>query len=83
MFDAVAKNDGNLSGFLFLSDAEHKVINRYGILNQGSNGLPHPSTYVIDKSGTVRWKSVEQDYKLRPTNQQILAALKSIPGNAH
>jgi peroxiredoxin len=78
MFDTISKNGGKLPGFLFLSDPEHKVINRYGILNESSQGLPHPATYVIDKSGIVRWKFAEIDYKVRPTNQQILTALKAL-----
>jgi peroxiredoxin len=78
MFNSVSKGDGNLPGLLFLSDPGHKVINRYGILNQSSNGLPHPATYVIDKNGKVRWESVHIDYRVRPTNQEIIAALKKL-----
>jgi len=40
--------------------------------------LPHPATYVIDKSGIVRWKFVEVDCRVRPTNEQILAVLKGL-----
>ena len=61
---------------LLLSDPEHTVIDRYGILNPESNGLPHPATYVIDKEGIVRWKFLEVDYRIRPTNEQVLEALK-------
>ena len=77
MCDTVTKSDGKAPGFLFLSDAGHRVINRYGILNQ-SGDLPNPAVYVIDKKGIVRWKSVELDYRVRPTNQQILEALKGM-----
>lgn len=78
-FDAVSKGDGNPPDILFLSDEGGKVINRYGLLNPGSRGLPHPATYVIDKDGIVRWLSVDVDYRRRPTNQQILDALKALP----
>jgi peroxiredoxin len=78
MFDTISKNGGKPSGFLFLSDPEHKVIDRYGILNKSSKGLPHPATYVIDKNGIVRWRFAEVDYKVRPTNQQILSALRAL-----
>lgn len=61
-----------------LSDPGHKVIDRYGLLNPESRGLPHPATYVIDKKGIVRWKFVEVDYRVRPDNEQVLEALKSI-----
>jgi len=54
------------------------VIDRYGIFNPESRGLPHPATYVIDKEGIVRWKFVEVDYRVRPTNEQVLEALKKL-----
>lgn len=64
--------------FAFLEDKDHKVIDRYGLLNPDGKGWPHPATYVIDKKGLVRWKFVEVNYRLRPTNDQILAVLKDI-----
>ena len=63
--------------FPFLEDRNHKVIDRYGILNPEGSGWPHPATYVIDPRGIVRWKFIEVDYRKRPTNEQILRALRS------
>jgi peroxiredoxin len=65
--------------FPLLQDKDHKVIDRYGIFNPDGQGWPHPSTYVIDPQGVVRWKFVEVDYKKRASNEQIrreLAKLK-------
>lgn len=64
--------------FSMLEDRNHKVIDRYGIFNPAGKGWPHPATYVIDKQGVVRWKFVEVDYTKRPTNEQILQALRTI-----
>lgn len=65
--------------FLLLSDANHRVIDRYGLLNeQSKRGWPHPATYVIDREGAVRWKFVEVDYKTRPSNEDVLAQVKKI-----
>jgi peroxiredoxin len=64
--------------FPLLEDKNHKVIDRYGILNADGKGWPHPATYVIDQRGIVRWKFIETDYKKRPTNEQILAVLRKI-----
>jgi peroxiredoxin len=65
--------------FPLLSDAEHKVIDRYGLLNeQAKRPMPHPATYVIDRAGIVRWRFVETDYKLRPSNADVLAQVKKI-----
>jgi peroxiredoxin len=82
MIDRISQ-DGRLPEFTFLSDPGHRVIDRYGLLNpQGRGGtIPHPTTLVIDKRGVVRWKFVETDYKIRPTNQQILEALARLKGS--
>jgi peroxiredoxin len=65
--------------FPLLEDKDRKVINRYGIFNPTSKGWPHPATYVLDQRGVVRWRFIETDYKKRPTNAQILEALRTIP----
>lgn len=62
--------------FSIQEDKDHKVIDRYGILNPDGQGWPHPATYVIDKQGIVRWKYIEVDYRKRPSNEQILQALR-------
>ncbi len=63
--------------FPLLSDADHRVIDRYGLLNeQSKRGWPHPATYVIDREGVVRWKFVEVDYKIRPSNEDVLAQVR-------
>ena len=77
MADKIEK-DGTKADFLFLSDAEHKVIDRYGLLNPAGQGWPHPTTYVIDRTGVVRWKFTEVNYRIRPTNAMILEALDRV-----
>lgn len=63
----------------FLSDPGHRVIDRYGLLNPFSDrGIPHPTTLVLDREGVVRWKFIEEDYKVRPTNRMILEALEGL-----
>jgi peroxiredoxin len=62
-----------------LSDPDHKVIDRYGLLNEQSKRIiPHPATYVIDRKGRVQWRFVEIDYKVRPSNDDVLAQIKKI-----
>ena len=77
MADKVAA-DGVKPTITFLSDPDHRVIDRYGLLNTNGKGWPHPTTYVIDRNGVVRWKFTEVNYKIRPTNQMILDALAKI-----
>ncbi len=65
-----------------LSDADHKIIDLYGLRNDimaaGGTFLPYPTTYVIDVAGKVRWKFTEKNQAVRPSNEMILAEIKKI-----
>lgn len=81
MIERVAEQDGRVLDFPLLSDPDHAVIARYGLLNQNdprARPIPHPTVLVIDREGIVRWKSIEINYKIRPTNEDILAALAEL-----
>ena len=79
MVDRIAREtDGRKAEIPFLSDPGHRVIDRYGLLNPSGRGWPHPTTYVIDRAGVVRWKFTEVNYKIRPTNSMILEALAAV-----
>ena len=78
MANVIAKADGRAPAYTMLSDPGHQVIDRYGLFNPASKGLPHPTTYVIDKRGIVQWKFTEVNYNIRPTNEIILAALSRL-----
>ncbi len=64
--------------FPLLEDKNHKVIDRYGVFNPDGRGWPHPSTFIIDPKGTVRWKFIEVDYTKRPSNEQIRKELTKV-----
>ncbi len=69
--------------FSLLSDPQHRTIDAYGLRDpaykgQEVEGIPHPAVYVIDKTGRVAWSKVEADYRKRPTNDEIRAALDSL-----
>ena len=81
MIERVAAEDGREIEYTLLSDPDHRVIDRYGLLNEGAlpdRTIPHPTTYVIDRDGVVRWKMTETDYRVRPENEDILRALEAL-----
>lgn len=85
MIERVAETDGRVLEFSLLSDPNHAVIARYGLLNQSdpqARPIPHPTVFVIDRDGVVRWKFIEINYRIRPTNEDILAALAAVQGSA-
>jgi peroxiredoxin len=81
MIDRVAQETGMLIDYTILADPDHRVIDRYGLFNpdeRRGRPVPHPATYVIDKQGVVRWGVVEVNYRVRPTNEDILEALAGV-----
>lgn len=78
----VAGRTGKEFAIKLLADTDHKVIDRYGLLNEeaakANRFLPHPTTYVLDKAGVVRWKFTEVNYKIRPTNEAVLREVRKL-----
>jgi peroxiredoxin len=69
--------------FPLLSDPNHQTIDAYGLHDPAYDGekfagIPHPAVYVIDKKGKIAWAKVESNYRERPTNDQIRAALNTL-----
>ena len=70
-------------GFPLLSDPHSATIDRYDLRDpayakEKINGVPHPSVFVLDERGRVRWMKIETDYRERPANEEVAAALDSI-----
>ena len=70
--------------FPFLLDPDATTIRQYGVFNEESErGIPHPTALIIDKDGIVRFVRVDEDYKLRPSVEELIEALRrvrEIPG---
>jgi len=79
----VAETDGRAIEYTLVSDPDAAVVNRYGLFNQddpGGRAIPHPTNYVIDTAGVIRWKFTEVNHRIRPENAGIAAALSAIGG---
>jgi DsbC/DsbD-like thiol-disulfide interchange protein len=73
--------------FPLLSDAGSKTISAWGILNKEATGrtagIPHPGTFVIDRTGRILSRSFEQPYQERRSATSLLAQLAvASPGRA-
>lgn len=55
--------------YIFLSDPDLAIAESYGI--RRDEKLPHPAVVLIDREGDVAWFYVGEDYKLRPTAEQL------------
>lgn len=82
LIPTVSSRTGGPFVVTLLSDAEHKVIDLYGLRNEEAAArgtfLPYPTTYVIDGTGKVRWKFTEKNQAVRPSNEMILAEVKKL-----
>jgi peroxiredoxin len=63
--------------FQILSDSDKKVIMSYGILNaEEHGGIAHPSIFIVDKAGRIRFLHVGKDPQDRPPDEVILEEIK-------
>ena len=60
----------------FLLDPDATTIKAYGVYNEGSDMvIPHPTAMIVDKAGVVRYVRVDEDYRVRPSIEELLEAL--------
>lgn len=63
--------------FPILSDQDHSIVQRYGILNRQyqpghqNYGIPHPGTFILDREGRVLARYFEEEYQYRNTAASI------------
>ena len=63
----------------FLLDPEAEVIKAYGVYNEENDRvLPHPTALIIDKQGVVRYVRVDENYRVRPSVEELLQALEGV-----
>ena len=74
--------------FPLISDSGSAIIKRFGILNEQqesgsrSYGVPHPGTFIVDRTGVVTARFFEDAYQERYTAAAILAAQDANPDSA-
>jgi peroxiredoxin len=67
--------------FQILSDVEKKTITEYGIVNAAEHGgIAHPSIFILDKEGRIRYMHVGKDASDRPPDETIIVEVKKVVG---
>lgn len=55
--------------FPILSDRDGAVIRRYDLEHKGAGmggqSVARPAEFLIDRNGTVRWRNLTEDYRVR------------------
>ncbi|UCF69656.1 MAG: peroxiredoxin family protein [Acidobacteriota bacterium] len=65
-----------------LYDRELLVTRRYGILNEQSGSVPHPTAVIVDRDGMIRYVRIDRDYKVRPTVDELVDAVGELEGRS-
>ena len=68
------------------ADAEAKALAGYGIDLEKYSGQHHhsfavPAIFLIDRTGKIRWRHIEEDYKVRPSAAQMLEVAEHTLGH--
>jgi peroxiredoxin len=81
--EKIARDGRGEIAFPLLSDPGGLTVDAYGLRDPAyagkeTDGIPRPAVYVIGKTGRVAWAKIESDYKKRPTNSEMRAALDAL-----
>ncbi len=62
--------------YTFLSDPGAKVIRNYGLLHVVSKEqqIARPGEFLVDPTGTVRWRDLTEDLRVRARPESVIAA---------
>jgi peroxiredoxin len=77
--------------FSFLSDARAEVVGRYNLLHPGGGpggaDISRPAEFLVDPTGTVRWRKLTDSVIVRARPEEVLeafdglkAAMSVVPG---
>jgi peroxiredoxin len=69
--------------FPLLSDQSREAITRYDLVHKnggpGGEDISRPAEFLVDATGTVRWRMLTESYWVRARPEQILEAGKLLP----
>ena len=69
--------------FTFLSDPKLETIGRYDLVHPEElasvKDISRPAEFLLDPSGTVRWRMVTENFFKTARPERVLEAAKSLP----
>jgi peroxiredoxin len=69
--------------FTFLSDPKLEVIRRYDLVHAkelaSGKDIARPAEFLLDSSGTIRWRMITDNFFKIARPEQILEAAKALP----
>lgn len=65
-----------------LVDRDSQTIKAYGVLNEGQGSVPHPAVVLVDRSGTVRFVHMDENFRRRPEVDLLITAVRKIEASS-
>lgn len=69
--------------FTFLSDPKLETILRYDLVHAhelaSGKDIARPAEFLLDSSGTIRWRMVTENFFVLARPEQVLDAAKALP----
>lgn len=69
--------------FTFLSDPQLETIRRYDLVHAhelaSGEDISRPAEFLLDSSGTIRWRMVTENFFVLARPEQVLEAVKALP----
>ena len=77
--DMLFREERLLSGLVLLADPERQIISRWGLedVTLGKE-LARPATYLIAPDGTVSWRHLPTDWRIRMGHDEFLEAFNQV-----
>ncbi len=81
---AISADLAKKAGYTFpiLSDPDGAVIRQYGLTHKGAGiggaDVARPAEFLLDRSGTIRWRNLTDDYRVRARVEQMLEQARSL-----
>ena len=81
---AVSAELARKAGYTFpiLSDPDAAVIRQYDLLHKGAGmgggDVARPAEFLLDRTGTVRWRNLTEDYRVRARVEEILGQARAL-----
>jgi len=83
--DPVARNrevaESYAPDLLVLSDPDLLAIDAYGLrhVDGGLDGdIARPATFIVDRQGTIVWRDLTDNWRVRPRPEQLLAEISAL-----
>jgi peroxiredoxin len=65
--------------FPVLSDVERRAIRDWGLVHEGGKpgggAIARPATYIVEPDGTISWRSLTENWRVRVRPEHVLDAL--------